>query len=172
MNITYNRTDSTATIIMKDYLKEAIKESGMNICKSAATPAGKDDLFDISSVSPLLPRVALDVFHSVVAKLLYFSLCAQMDLLLATSFLATCVSKSTQQDSAKLKRLLKYINGTLDETYNVGVNNLGRFQTWIDASYTMHPDCRSHTGGAISFGRGTIACKSTKQKLNTKQARV
>jgi hypothetical protein len=29
---------------------------------------------------------------------------------------------------------------------------------------------RSHTGGAMSFGRGGILCKSTKQKLNTKSS--
>jgi hypothetical protein len=55
-------------------------------------------------------------------------------------------------------------------TFTVGADDLGRFRTWIDASYAVHPDCRSHTGGAISFGRGAIACKSTKQKLNTKSS--
>ena len=29
---------------------------------------------------------------------------------------------------------------------------------------------RSHTGGLISFGQGGIACKSSKQKLNTKSS--
>jgi hypothetical protein len=169
MHITYNRTDSTATIIMKDYLTEAIDESGMSIRKSAATPATKD-LFDISPASPLLSPTARDVFHSVVAKLLYVSLRARMDILLATSFLATRVSKSTQQDLGKLQRLLEYIQGTLEETYTVGADDLGRFRTWIDASYAVHPDCKSHTGGAISFGRGALACKSTKQKLNTKSS--
>ena len=29
---------------------------------------------------------------------------------------------------------------------------------------------RSHTGGIISFGRGGLVCKSSKQKLNTKSS--
>ena len=91
-----------------------------------------------------------------------------MDLLLATSVLATRVSKSTQQDLAKLKQLLEQIKGTLDDMYTVGADDLGHLRTWIDASYAVHSDYRSHTRGAISPGRGTIACKSTKQKLNTK----
>lgn len=93
-----------------------------------------------------------------------------MDLLLATSFLATRVSRSTQQDLSKLKRLLEHIKGTIDDTYTVGADKLGHFRTWIDASYAVHPDFRSHTGGAISLGTGAIACKSTKQKLNTKSS--
>lgn len=43
-------------------------------------------------------------------------------------------------------------------------------RTWIDAAYAVHPDMRSHTGGVISFGRGGLACKSSKQKLNTKSS--
>ena len=41
---------------------------------------------------------------------------------------------------------------------------------WVDASYGTHPDKRSHTGGAMSFGRGAFSCKSKKQKLNTKSS--
>ena len=80
-----------------------------------------------------------------------------MDLLMTTSFLTTRVSKSTQQDLAKLKRLLEYISGTLDDEYVVGADDLGKLRTWIDASYAVHPDCKSHTGGAMSFGTGALA---------------
>jgi hypothetical protein len=69
-----------------------------------------------------------------------------------------------------LKRLLEYIHGTLDTEYTVGADDLGRMHTWVDASYAVHPDMRSHTGGVISFGRGGVACKSGKQKLNTKSS--
>ena len=169
MHITFNRHEKTATISMKDYLTEAIDESGLAITKAASSPATKD-LFDISAASPFLTKSESMIFHSVVAKLLYVSIHARMDLLLAVSFLATRVSKSTQQDQAKLKRLLEYVYGSLDDIFTVGADDLGRFRTWIDASYAVHPDCRSHTGGAVSFGRGAIACKSTKQKLNTKSS--
>ena len=54
--------------------------------------------------------------------------------------------------------------------YTVGTDDLSRIRTWVDASYVVHPDMRSHTGGVISIGRGGIMCKSTKQKLNTKSS--
>ena len=34
--------------------------------------------------------------------------------------------------------------------------NLHTMYTWVDASYAVHPDMRSHTGGAISFGVGAL----------------
>ena len=41
---------------------------------------------------------------------------------------------------------------------------------WVDASYAVHPNMRSHTGGALSFGTGILHGKSSKKKLNTKSS--
>ena len=52
----------------------------------------------------------------------------------------------------------------------LGADSLHHFMTWVDASFAVHDDMRSHTGGVISFGRGAILCKSKKQKINTKSS--
>ena len=166
MDISYNDR-GTATITMKNYLKEAIQESGLNISKAVATPANRE-LFEVDEAAPRLPNTESEAFHRVTAKLLYVALRARPDLLLAIAFLSTRVSKSTTQDQAKLQRVLEYIYGSMDLDYIIGADDIGRLRTWVDASYAVHPDMRSHTGGAISFGRGAILCKSVKQKLNTK----
>eukprot|EP00978_Attheya_sp_CCMP212_P046656 scaffold403813_cov59-Attheya_sp.AAC.3 len=41
---------------------------------------------------------------------------------------------------------------------------------WVDASYVVHPDMRSHTGATMSLGKGSIYSTSTRQKLNTKSS--
>jgi hypothetical protein len=41
---------------------------------------------------------------------------------------------------------------------------------WVDASYAVHPDMKSHTGGALSLGTGVIYGTSKGQKLNTKSS--
>ena len=168
MNIRYT-DNGTAIVTMKDYLNEAIEESGLEITAEAATPA-KRDLFEVDPNEKPLSRERSERFHSVTAKLLYVSIRARMDLLLAVAFLATRVSKSTAEDEAKLKRVLEYIKGTIDMEYVVGADELGKLRTWVDASYAVHPDMKSHTGGVMSFGTGGIICKSTKQKLNTKSS--
>jgi hypothetical protein len=154
---------------MKDYLREAIEESGLDIAKSVSSPAN-GNLFHVDNKSPLLEKHDNEVFHSVAAKLLYVFLRARVDILLAIAFLCTRVSKSTIQDQAKLKRVLEYIKDTMDIEYTIGADNLGTLRTWVDASYAVHPDMRSHTGGAMSFGIGAFLCKSTKHKLNTKSS--
>ncbi len=66
--------------------------------------------------------------------------------------------------------MLEYINGTLHYKYTLGADNLKKLRTWVDASYAVHPDMRSHTGGIMSFGTGGLVGKSGKQKLNTKRS--
>jgi hypothetical protein len=38
---------------------------------------------------------------------------------------------------------------------------------YVDASFAVHHDYKSHTGGILSLGSGPIFAKSTRQKLNT-----
>jgi len=47
------------------------------------------------------------------------------------------------------------------------VFDLHTMYTWVDASYAVHPDMRSHTGGALSFGVRALNVMSRKQRLNT-----
>jgi len=70
----------------------------------------------------------------------------------------------------KLWRLMCYLNRTVDEFLVMGANSLSIIKTWADAAYGVHDDMRSHMGGTMSLGRGTIMSKSIKQKLNTKSS--
>ena len=164
--------NGTAEITMRDYLEEAIAESGLDIKRTAASPARRD-LFELCDKSEALSKSEAKLFHHVVvlAKLLYVATRARGDVILAIIFLCTRVSKSTKQDQAKLRRVLEYLRGTLHYKYILGADNLKKLRTWVDASaYTVHPDMKSHTGGVMLFGTGGFICKSSKQKLNTKSS--
>jgi hypothetical protein len=82
MDITFNDDDGTVTILMKEYLKEAIADSGMDASKVAPTPA-KKDLFTVDDGSEQLDKQQGDIFHSIVAKLLFVSKRARTDAQLA-----------------------------------------------------------------------------------------
>ena len=73
---------------MENHLKESIETCGFDVNKTATSPAQKS-LFEINDTSPILDQQDADSFHSTVAKLLYISLRARPDILLATSFLCT-----------------------------------------------------------------------------------
>ena len=49
--------------------------------------------------------------------------------------------------------------------------NGSRVLMWyVNASFTMHPNMRSHTGGRLTMGRGFPIVSSTKQTLNTRSS--
>ena len=156
-------------ILMKEYICEAIEDFGEDLTRKASSPAAKG-LFEIDTKSKRLCQEKSDRFHSIVAKLLYVCIRSRMDTSLAVAFLTTRVSKSTEQDWLKLKRLLRYLNGTIDMPRIIGANSLRSFKTWVDAAYAVHDDMKSHTGGAMSFGTGVINAKSRKQRLNVKSS--
>ena len=81
-------------------------------------------------------------------------------------FLTTRVKKPDQDDWGKLKRVLKYLNGTKHMKLKLTVENLTIIKWWIDASYNVHRDARGHNGAMMTMGKGAIISNSNKQKLN------
>jgi hypothetical protein len=50
-------------------------------------------------------------------------------------------------------------------------NDLQTIEWWVDASFAVHEDMRSHTGGAsMTLGKGSVRSSSVRQKLNTKSS--
>ena len=49
----------------------------------------------------------------------------------------------------------------------LSVDNLQTLTWWVDASYFVHWDSRSHTGMVMSLGLGAAMSGSWRQKLNT-----
>ena len=89
---------------MQEYAEENILAFGEEITAKAPTPA-KSKLFVVNE-SELLNEDKSERFHYIVAKLLYVSKRARVDLCTAIAFLCTRVSKSTLEDWEKLRRLL------------------------------------------------------------------
>ena len=169
MKLHFNRVDKTVKILMQTYIDEAIHQSQLDVRRAAATPATKS-LFEIDPNAAQLSPPEFERFRSVVCKLLYVALRGRPDILLAVVFLASHVSRATLQDQTKLKRLLEYLYGTYDLPLILGADDIHTLYTFVDASYAVHEDMKSHTGGVITFGHGGIACRSAKQKLVTKSS--
>ena len=137
--------------------------------KTAVKTPATLELFDIDESSERLSKSDSEHFHSVVAKLLYLSKRTRPDILVAVNFLTSRVLVSTKQDFDKLIRVLKYLYGT--QRWGIVLqSDVFTLMAYIDASYGVHSDGKSHTGLAIMIGRGVVICKSVKQKLVTKSS--
>ena len=98
-------------INMTEYLSKVIADFPEEIIGKAATPAG-DHLFKVRDEGRRLNDEQADAFHHTVYQLLFAANRARRDIQTAVSFLTTRVQAPDKDDWGKLKRVLKYLNGT------------------------------------------------------------
>lgn len=84
--------------------------------------------------------------------------------------MTTRVKRPTLDNNKKLVRTLKYLKETVDLVLTLSADNLNLMHWWVNKAYGVHEEYRSHTGGTMSMGKGSIYSTSTKQKINTKSS--
>ena len=124
-------------------------------------------LFNITDGKEPLCDSFKTIFHTVVGKLIFLANRTRVDILTAISFLAKRVLYPTEEDWEKLARTLSYLEATKLLKLRLGATFPLIVRTYIDASFAVHPDVKSHTGVCISLGTGCFYAKSTGQKINT-----
>jgi hypothetical protein len=163
--------DGTLDISMIKYLKNVINEFPKIIKGRAATPA-HEKLFvirDENEARPLKEDQAL-AFHHTVAQLLFMATRARRDIQTAVAFLTTRVKSPDEDDWGKLKRVLKYLNGTKYLKLKLSVDNLGMLKWYVDGSHNVHWDCKGHRGAVFKMGKGATTSYSRKVKLNSRSS--
>jgi hypothetical protein len=67
-------------------------------------------------------------------------------------------------------RVMKYLNGTKEENLTLSADNLRVVKWYVDASFAVHPDFKSHTGAMMMLGKGAMQSITRKQKLNVQSS--
>ena len=158
--------EKSVKVTMERYIRDLLLEAEINT--STKTPA-TDKLFDTRECEKLDAEKSKR-FHTLVAKLLYLAKRVRPDILLAVSFLTTRVTSPDVDDFSKLQRILTYLYGTQDFGIVLRADTPTRVQTYIDASFGVHGDGKSHSGLFLTTGSGPIMVKSSKQHIVTKSS--
>ena len=156
-------------VTMKGYTDDLLMELEEIIEGVSATPAASD-LFKINEASERLDKGGKEFYHTFTAKLLYLAKRVRPDILTVVSFLCKRVQEPTVEDMKKLKKVIKYIRHTRDLGIILEADKMLAVLAYVDSSYGVHSDLRSHTGVVIGLGRGPVYAKSSTQKINTKSS--
>ena len=154
-------------INMSEQIQEIIDGFSEKIEGTVSTPATRH-LMDINDSSNNLNKARSEEFHTTVARLLYLTKRARPDIETSVAFLTTRVSKATDEDWDKLRRVLIFLKQTMYDDRIIACDSLESVFTWIDAAHAVHSN--SMRGQIISLGWGALHCKSSKQKINTKSS--
>jgi hypothetical protein len=121
---------------MIKYLKNVINEFPELIKGQAATPA-HNKLFVIRNDKEArkLNEEQVLAFHHTVVQLLFMATRARQDIQMVMAFLTTRVKSSDDDNWGKLKRVLKYLNGTKYLKLRLTVDNLAVLKWYVDGSH-------------------------------------
>ena len=154
---------------MRGYSDEVVSTSGVH--RTARSPA-TDGLFEARDGAELVAVATRVWFHKVVAMVLYLAKRIKPECLTAVSYLTTRVMKYTVDDVRKLQRLVRYIGATRDRGLALmpGAGGI-TVKLYVDASYGVHHDGKSHTGSCVVVGDvGAVQGRSSKQLIVTKSS--
>ena len=155
---------------MYDYEDEIVEGSHNDMIGHATSPAA-DHLYEVNNQNPtLLDEEKAKYFHTTTAKLLFLSKRARPDLHQGVGFLTTRVRSPDDDDWKKLGRVIKYLRLNKHLPLTLRADDARVMKWWIDASFAVHPDMKSHMGGNGSLGKGSFYTTSNRQKLNTKSS--
>jgi hypothetical protein len=114
-----------------------------------------------------------DTFHHTVYQLLFAVNHAHQDIQMAVSFLTTRVQSPDEDDWEKLKRILKYLNGTRNLKLTLRADQTKYAVHWyVDGSHQIHEDCRGQTSSLPTFGKGAVSSSSNKMTCNTNSTEI
>jgi hypothetical protein len=168
MTLDYS-VDGQCKVIMKDYVEATLEALPNDMDGEAATPAAHH-LFEVNEDRDKLDEQTSEMFHHNTAKLLFLSKRARPDIQTAVAFLTTRVKLPDRDDYKKLARVMKYLRATVDLSLILEADDLNVVKWWVDGSFAVHPDMKSHTGATMLLGKGSLYSASTRQKLNTKSS--
>ena len=157
--------EGKCAISMPHFIIETIAKAKVD--GVAATPA-TEHLFQVRENAVKLEGKHKEEFHSLIMSLQYLAKRVRPEILCPVVFLSTRVQHADQDDWSKLIRVMKYLNGSKE----LGIilepsEGILSVRSYVDASFAVHADFKSHTGIVITFGGGGIFFCSIKQKLNT-----
>jgi histone deacetylase 1/2 len=162
------RDSGKVKVSMPKFMNELL-EDYKDVEGTAKTPA-KKNLFDINEESLLLDAEDKAYFHTATAKLLYLCKRTRPDIMTAVVWLCTRVQTPREEDLEKLYRIIRYLRKTMELSLTIELSDNLLILIFIDASFGVHPDLKSHTGVGVLMGLGLIHGSSSKQKLNTKSS--
>ena len=161
-----SRAHRTVTLHQGNYIEEVLERFGMADCKPIGTPLdAKAQLVKLSEeeYDQHLHEMQGIPYKEVVGSLMYAMVATRPDLAFGVSMVSQFMSKPGPLHWAAVKRILRYLKGTLHFKLCLGGKDL-RLKGYCDADWGGDQDTRRSTTGYVFFvGEGAISWNSKRQ---------
>jgi hypothetical protein len=139
------------------YAKAVLERFSMEQCKPTNTPA------EVAQTKTAPQPEAAYPYREAIGCLTYLATCTRPDIAFAVSRLARSTVSPTKQDVVGVKRVLRYIKGTLENGITLGGGDLTP-TAFADADFASDTETRRSVSGCIvMFGGGPVMWSSRRQ---------
>ena len=110
---------------MNDYIEELIDLFGEVLSVTILSPE-REGFQNIDESFTRIEKKYTDILHSIVAKLIWVAKGVRTNIDTYISFLSTTLTKSTNEEKAKLSGVLQYLKQKIGDKSIMGVYRLNR----------------------------------------------
>lgn len=153
--------DGSIFIHQQNYAEKVLKRFNMEDCNSVAIPA--DPNLVLHEVKP--EKVCDFPYREAIGSLMYLAIATRPDICFAVNYASRHMEKPAQIHVNAVKRILRYIRGTIGYGISYKSNMNVVLSCFSDADYAGDVDTRCSTSGYLFLvGTGAISWASEKQK--------
>jgi histone deacetylase 1/2 len=144
------------------YAADVIQRAGMKKCKSINTPLPTTEKLSANEGQKLGPEDSTK-YRQLVRALQYFTL-TRPDISFSVNKFCQFLHELTTVHWSAVKRILRYVQGTLNQGLRIGRSQSMLVSAFSDADWAGCPDDRRSTGGfAVFLGSNLISWCAKKQ---------
>ena len=164
ISVEYDVNQKSLWLHQKQYSLNILDKYGLSEAKVVSTPADLNvKLEKNDSVSKLVDPLN---YQSVVGSLLYVAIATRPDIAQAVGAVSKFSSKPTEAHLTAVKRILRYLKGTVNLALKYQQSDDGVLVGYSDADWANDPDDRhSTTGNLFLMAGGAISWLSKKQAV-------
>jgi hypothetical protein len=159
------------SIDMVDYVESMVKGFPEEEMSGAQVKSPwNENLFKVNQSGPSLSKEMEEPFHTTTYQGLFACKRARPDITPAIAYLTTRVRNPNQDDWMKLMRMMKFLKQTRKDCLTLKSDGSQQLKWYVDATFAVHTNFKSHTGGVMMMGKGAVTSISQKQGLNTQSS--
>jgi len=160
LGVTVEPRPSGLLLHQRQYALDILKQAGMIDCKPYSTPVDTQAKLSAALSDPVADPTA---YRSLAGALQYLTF-TRPDLTYAVQQIYLHMHDPRESHLAALKRLLRYVRGTVDLGLVLHLSSSAELVVYTDADWTSCPDTRRSTSGYAVFLGGNLVSWSSKRQ--------